>query len=118
MVEEQAAQESPPKDSTDPVELWEHLLPGLKSGAMRHVYEEQQKLVVELNRQRMEKEVEFAVSVVRARAAQELHDRDQMNKIIVEEVNPKREEIRELSKRVEYESKLLDTFSQLGKGII
>ncbi|GEM_PF-6969157 len=118
MVEEQTPQVPEAQDFSNPRESWELLSAGLKSRAMRYVFEEQQKLVVELQRQRMEMEAELAVGIVRARAAQDMNRDDLLQKIISEDILPKRDQLREMATRVEYETQLLNAVSQIGKGII
>lgn len=118
MVDEQTPQVPVAQDFSNPRESWELLSAGLKSRAMRYVFEEQQKLIIELQRQRMEIEAELAIGIVRARAAQDMNQENLMQQIISETVLPKRDEIRAMVKRIEYENQLLNTFSQIGKGII
>jgi len=118
MADEQTPQVPVAQDFSNPRESWELLSAGLKSRAMRYVFEEQQKLIVELQRLRMEAETELAIGIVRARAAQEMNQDDVMKKIISDEVLPKRDEVRAMGKRIDEETQLLNMFSQIGKGII
>ena len=118
MTEEQAAQIEVPANITDIAQMWEHLPAGLKARAMRSVYDDQQKIVVELQRLVMEKGGEIAVSVARARAAEELKQDERKTQIIETELVPKRKELDELQQRVAQNRELLDAFSTIGKGII
>lgn len=107
-----------PTDFHDVDQAWENLSAGLKAGAMRYLYEEQQKLVIELQRQIMEKSAEIARGIVRAKAAQELKQDDVREQIIETELVPKQREVEELERQADEGRQLLDAFSRIGRGII
>ena len=118
MNEEPVPQLHIPEDSSNPEEAWEHLSAGLKARAMRTVYEDQQKLVIELQRQLMEKGAEYAVGVVHARAAHQMQEESLLQEIVDTEVLPKRKEIEELDKRLAHERELLEVYTKIGSGIL
>jgi len=118
MNEEPVPQVQVPGDSSNPEEAWEHLSAGLKARAMRTVYEDQQKLVIELQRQLMETGAEYAVGVVHARAAQEMQQEALLQEIVDTEVLPKHKEIEALDKRLTHERQVLEVYTKIGKGIL
>lgn len=118
MAEEEMVQTQTPLDMHNVDQMWERLGEGLKARAMRDIHEEQQKLVVDLQRQAMELGVEIASCVVRAKAAQEMAQEDVKIRIIEQELIPKQQELQVLDKRVETERALLETYSKIGRGII
>lgn len=97
---------------------WEALDSGLKSRAMRAVYEDQQKLVVDLGRTIMEKQTAIAIAVARLKAVSDLDRGDQKQAIIETELVPLHKELAEIQVRIKEERELLDTYEKLGKGII
>lgn len=119
MGEEATSAPAPPlADMHDIEQLWEHLEPGLKAAAMRTAYDEQQKLVIELQRQSMEKGVEIAIAVARARAALELQQEEVKNALIETELIPKQAEWEQLEQQITRERAMLDAFQRIGRGII
>ena len=102
----------------DPEKEWEALDAGLKSRAMRTVHEEQQKLVVELGRQVMEKQTEIAIAIAKAKAAAELNREEEKQAIMQNELMPRRRELQDLQDRARMERELLDTYEKLGRGVI
>lgn len=97
---------------------WEDLDAGLKARAMRTLHEEQQKLVVELGRNIMEKQTEIAVAVAKAKAVSDMGRGDLKTEIVDSELTPRHRELAELVTRMKVERDLLDTYEKLGKGII
>ncbi|MSQ28009.1 MAG: hypothetical protein EXR51_07725 [Dehalococcoidia bacterium] len=118
MSEESTVPKSEAIDYDNIADAWEKLEPGPKARAMRFVYEEQDKLVTELQRQHMEMSSEIAVSVARARAAEELQQEDIRWRIIQNEVKPKVTERELLGLKIQENKRLLEAFIVIGKGII
>ena len=118
MSEESTAPKAEAIDYDNIVAAWENLSPGPKARAMRSVYEDQNKLVTELQRQHMEMSTEIAVGVARARAAEELQQEDARRQIIENEVKPKVREQELLGLKIQENQRLLDAFIVIGKGII
>lgn len=118
MSEEPSAPGAQTVNYDDIVFAWENLAPGPKARAMRSVFEEQNKLVTELQRQHMEMTTEIAICVVRARAAEELHQESVKRQIIENEVRPKVQEQEMLGLKIQENQRLLDAYTTLGKGII
>ncbi len=115
---EQEAGSSAEVDLRDADQQWEGLEAGLRSRAMRAVYEEQQKLVVDLGRSIMEKQTEIAIAVAKMKAAADLKRDVEKQSIVEDELIPRRKELQELQARIKSERELLDAYEQLGKGII
>lgn len=97
---------------------WDRLDSGTKAKAMRTVHEDQQKKVIELQRMRMEKEVEYAEALVRARGAEELQQNELKEQLVKEQLEPIVEEIRALSRQIQDSNDMLNAFERIGKGII
>lgn len=97
---------------------WDGLEPGPKARAMRSVYEEQQKLVTELQRQHMEMGTDIAIAIAKARAAEELGRGADRDRIIEGEVKPKIREQQELGSQIQEAIQLLNAYVTIGKGII
>ena len=117
-TEEQMVVVPPDVDPNDVEQQWLNLAPGPKASALRGLYEEQQKLVVELQRMQMQKGAEIAAAIVRARAAQELDQPELKQEIADKEIVPKRQELKDLEAQIAKETKLLEAYSTIGRGII
>ncbi len=115
---EQETAAPPDAGGDDPLKKWDETDAGLKSRAMRNVHEEQQKLVVDLGRQIMDKQAEIAMAKARARAAAGLSRTEEVQRIVTEELRPLEREREELAERVRGERELLDEYERLGKGLI
>ena len=118
MNEEPVPQLQIPEDTSNPEEAWGHLSAGLKARAMRTVYEDQQRLVIELQRQLMETSAEYAVGEVHARAAQQMQEEALLQEIVDTEVLPKRKEIEALETRLAHERQVLEVYTKIGTGIL
>ena len=118
MNEEPVPQLQIPEDTSNPEEAWGHLSAGLKARAMRTVYEDQQRLVIELQRQLMETSAEYAVGVVHARAAQQMQEEALLQEIVDTEVLPKRKEIEALETRLAHERQALEVYTKLATRIL
>ncbi|MBI2886891.1 MAG: hypothetical protein HYY02_06755 [Chloroflexi bacterium] len=118
MTQDAAAPAEGPASVSEIEQLWVGLEPGQKARAMRQVYEEQQKLVVEIQRLMMEKETEIAVAVARARAAEDLQQEEQTKEIIEAEVKPRQQELEDMERQRAEAQALLDAFVRIGRGII
>lgn len=117
MAEEQNAG-AEPVDLYDVEQQWANLSPGPKASALRNLYEEQQKLVVELQRLAMQKGAEIAGAIVRARAAQELQQEESKKLIVEQEIIPKRVELKDMEQQIKKETELLEAYTKIGRGII
>src|SRR5436309_873332 len=114
MAEQDATTEQQPQDVAA---RWSGLDGALRSRAMRLLHEEQQRTVVELGRQIMEKEVEIAVALTKARAAEELNLPERKAAILADELAPREKDLVELRRKGREERELLDAYERLGKGI-
>jgi len=120
-VSEETPGAAPERTGFNPDDIrasWDGLEPGPKARAMRTVYEEQQKLVTELQRQHMEMGTDIAIAVVKARAAEELGKAQERDHIIETEVKPKIQEQQHLGRQIQEATQLLNAYVTVGKGII
>ena len=107
-----------PDDMHTVDQMWDSVSAGPKAQAMRYVYEEQQKLVTETQRLIMEKSAEYAIAVLRAKAAQDMGQEELKNQIVETEIVTKRQEIEDMERKRVQDQALLDAFMKIGKGII
>ena len=105
-------------ETQDVQSLWERMERGLKAKAMREVYENQEKLVTELQREQMALNQEVAMAIVRARAYEELQQLDRSEKLRTEEIAPRLARLSELSDEIDGANGLLQAFQTIGRGII
>jgi hypothetical protein len=103
---------------TDIKEYWDRMDPGLKSRAMHEVHENQQKLVIELQRVQMETLDELGLAIVKARAAEELKRPEERDQVIAEEVEPMRAKLRDLQAQIDAANVMLQAYQAIGRGIL
>lgn len=105
-------------ETQDVQSLWERMERGLKAKAMREVYENQEKLVTELQREQMALNQEVAMAIVRARAYEELQQLDRSEQLTTEEIGPRLSRLQELGDQIDAANELLQAFQTIGRGII
>ena len=97
---------------------WEEMDPGAKARAMRNLHEEQQKLVVDVGRQIMEKQVDIAVAITKVRAMKEMNQPARAEEIMEQELRPREAELEDLKRLAGEGRALLDTYERMGRGIL
>jgi glutamine synthetase type III len=91
---------------------------GLKTRAMHDVYEDQQKRVIELQREQMDALDKLAVAAVKARAAAEQGRQQACDQLIQEVMEPLRAQLRTLTADLEEANALLVTYQAIGQGMV
>ena len=119
MTEEQQPPVEPRKRTFEDITgEWEKLEPGLKAQAMRAVYEDQQRLVADLQHMHMEKGKAIATAVAKAKAAADMDQEALKAQIISEACLPLEEELKALEQQIREGRLLLVQYTKQAKGII
>ena len=92
--------------------------PGLKARALHDVYEEQQIRVIDMQRQQMEALGELAMAAVKARAALELGQESEADRLVADVMEPLRVRLRQLTEDVAEANKFLQAYQAIGQGVV
>jgi len=111
-----------PSSTADPISdiriYFDSLDTGLRARAMSEVYEDQQKQVIDLQREQMEALSELAITAVKARAAVELGRQEECDRMVAEVMEPLRARLRQLGDDVAEANRLLDAYASIGRGVV